>query len=78
MTTVKEFDELPIRVREDVARARNAHVRMTAAREEMMSYSAALKAHVRILHNKHDLNASRIAALLGLSRTRVLDILGKR
>lgn len=77
----KTYDELlsevPAEAREEIARARNHRARMMEGRDQMLTESTLLQASVRRLRYRHDLNKTRIGALLGLSRKRIDQILEK-
>jgi hypothetical protein len=79
---VKTYDELlaelPSRVRPHVAAARNTHIRVREHRLIMLDESKKLKAQLRKLRHGDNLSPYKIALLLDMSRTRVLQILGER
>lgn len=70
--------EYPLRVRRDIAQARNAKIRLDRAKGELEDASVKVKAHVKMLARRHQLNPYEIARLLNYSRTRVLTILKER
>lgn len=78
----KTFDqllaELPANARAVAAKARNARIRVTAHHEGMLEQSKVLKSHVRVLRHRYGLGAQHIGRLVGVSRTRVLQILREK
>ena len=77
-TRERQFNQLPLQARTDIAQARNVRSRMLAKREEWLKESELFKSLVRRLHHTHKLTPNKIALLLGLSRDRIVDIIEQR
>lgn len=71
-----ELAQLPRGVREDVARARNAQIRKEQAWAVFLERSEATKVALRRLHRNHKLSPAKIGDYVGVSKTRVRQILG--
>ncbi len=75
LTLDEQLMALPQYARPTAAAARNAAIRVREHRENMLTESKKLKAHVRTLHNRHGVSKYRIALLLEVSETRISDII---
>ena len=78
----RTYDELlamvPAQARPDVASAKNQRIRLLAAHEGLRTESAVFKAKVRVLRDRWGMNPYMIARLMGLSRTRIVELLEDR
>lgn len=75
---LKLVEKFPSHVRQEVARARNTQARVTGYRMQMVEEGVKLKRQVRRLNTVHNLNPHLLGKLLGITRTRVLEILGQK
>lgn len=75
---IRLVEHLPARVRSHLAAARNSQIRLTAYREQMVEEGMRLKAQVRRLNTIEGVNPNLIARCLGVTRSRVLELLGRK
>ena len=78
--TEKTYDELLMaldpKIRPAVAKARNTQLRARKAQETWYTESREFRAHIRSLHHRHGMSKAEIGRVLGISKTRVSQLLG--
>jgi hypothetical protein len=68
----------PLKVRQECAAARNTQLRVTALREQMTDEGRKLRAQALRLNRVYGMNPHLISRILGISRTRTLEILDRK
>lgn len=77
-TALKQFNELPLNTRQDIAQARNIRARVREKRDSYYEESKLFKTMVYRLNKSGGLSANKIALLVGVSRDWVVRILRDR
>lgn len=74
----EQLADLPVALRPIVAETFNARLRYLRSKDETDAYQETFKQKVRALHFRHQLSPNRIGNLMGVTRERILEIIGKR